>query len=60
MLSTNSTSCLKLRAAKEYAKDPAAYEHAIAFDTKKYLMTTYTLVVSQHLYGQISSAKHYK
>jgi hypothetical protein len=37
MISTTVALCLKLRAATEYAKDPAAYEQAMAFDTKKYL-----------------------
>lgn len=36
-ISTNAAFCLKLGAAMEYAKDPAAYEHAMAFVTKKYL-----------------------
>lgn len=39
MLKTNTTaSWLKLElTANEYTKDAAAYEHAMAFDTKKYL-----------------------
>lgn len=39
---TSAALCLMLRAAIEYAKDPAAYEQAMAFDTKKYLFARVT------------------